>query len=311
MDSRTIAAAIAAIAAALVVIAACGGFSSSNTDSPALATRTPTAGPTTPGVTASPIPEATYVVQAGDTLAAIAEMYGVTVGELMAANGISDPATLQVGQLLRIPGVPASATVTAAPTGAGGTSTPMPEVGLLYLVDKEHALLEGYTPTDLQPVPGAYIAPDYSGVLRSEALSALLEMLDAAALDGHDIRVVSGYRSYQEQVTTYQYWVDRLGETEANRLSAKPGHSEHQLGTTVDVGSTAYGWDLAEAFGATPAGQWLESNSVTYGFVLSYPEGKESTTGYAYEPWHFRYIGVEAAQQWQASGLTLNQFLGA
>jgi D-alanyl-D-alanine carboxypeptidase len=187
----------------------------------------------------------------------------------------------------------------------------MPEVGILYLVDKGHPLPDGYTPSDLQPVPAAYIAPGYSSVLRSEALSGLLEMLDAASLDGHDIRVVSGYRSYQEQVTTYQYWVDRLGEAEASRVSAKPGHSEHQLGTTVDVGSTAYGWELTEAFGATSAGQWLQANSATYGFALSYPDGKESVTGYAYEPWHFRYIGVEAAQQWQSSGLTLNQFLGA
>jgi len=311
VDSRTIAAAIAAIAAALVVIAACGGFGSSNTNPSGLATASPTTTAGTPGITASPVPDTTYVVQPGDTLAAIAEIYDVPTGELMAANGITDPTALQVGQLLRIPGVPAMSTPISGPSSGGPSISPAPPLSLLQLVDKQHPLPVGYSPGDLQPVPPAYAAPGYSALLRTEALEALLELLDAAALDGHDIRVVSGYRSYQEQVTTYQSWVDRLGEEEANRVSAKPGYSEHQLGTTVDVGSTDYGWDLTEAFGATPPGQWLQANSATYGFVLSYPDGKESITGYAYEPWHFRFIGKAAAEQWKVSGLTLNQFLGA
>jgi D-alanyl-D-alanine carboxypeptidase len=83
------------------------------------------------------------------------------------------------------------------------------------------------------------------------------------------------------------------------------------LGTTADLGSADFGWDLTAGFGATAAGQWLAANAVTYGFVMSYPDGKEAITGYEYEPWHFRYIGAEQAQAWQASGLTLNQFLGA
>ena len=182
---------------------------------------------------------------------------------------------------------------------------------LLQLVDKQHALPSGYAPPDLQTVPAGYVAPGYSATLRSAALAALVAMLDGADVAGYDIRVVSGYRSYQEQVTTYQYWVDTLGEEEANRVSARPGHSEHQLGTTVDLGSADFGWDLTEGFGATPSGQWLQQNAADYGFALSYPDGKEAITGYAYEPWHFRYIGVDAAQDLVASGLTLNQFLGA
>lgn len=188
------------------------------------------------------------------------------------------------------------------------TDDPM-QVSLLQLVDKEHALPDGYAPGDLQPIPQAYVAPGYSASLRSVVLAALVEMLDGAEAEGHDIQVVSGYRSYEEQVTTYQHWLDTLGEEEANRVTAKPGHSEHQLGTTVDLGSADFGWDLTEAFGATPSGRWLAQNSARYGFVLSYPEGEESISGYAYEPWHYRYIGVDAAQALLASGLTLNQFL--
>lgn len=307
MDSRTIAAIVAAIAAAFVLIAACGGLSSSNTATPVLGTPTPTATVSGPAVTAAPIPDATYTVQPGDTLAVIAELYNVTVGELMAANGIDDPTALQAGQVLRIPGVPASITPTPGPST---TESPSDDVTLVQLVDKQHPLPDGYAPPNLTSVTGLYIAPGYSASLQPEALSALITMLDAAAAAGYDIRVVSGYRSYQDQVTTYQSWVDRLGEEGASRISAKPGYSEHQLGTTADLGTEEFGWDLTEGFGATLAGKWLRENSATYGFALSYPPGEEDVTGYAYEPWHFRYIG-DAAQDWSASGQTLNQFLGA
>jgi D-alanyl-D-alanine carboxypeptidase len=253
------------------------------------------------------------VVQNGDTLAAIAERYGVDLALLMQVNDITDPASLQAGQVLFIPSVGRTAT----PAPGIPTDTPAPSdepggaVNLTTLVDKQHALPSGYAPPDLVAVTGDYIAPGYSASLRSDALAALVEMLDAAYVAGYDIRVVSGYRSYDQQVVTYNYWVEQLGEEEANRVSAKPGYSEHQLGSTADLGTADLGWDLTEGFGSTAAGQWLAANSVQYGFALSYPEGKEDITGYAYEPWHFRYIGAGEAQAFQSSGLTLNQFLGA
>lgn len=300
------------------MIAACGGLSSSSSLHSSLGTATPTATPSGPVITASPVPDETYVVQPGDTLAAIAAEYNVTVGELMSANGISDPRELQVGQVLRIPGVPARNTPTPAPTPTATatqpgdpTGTPSAEVSLLQLVDKQHALPDGYVPPNLAPVTGDYLAPGYGATMRSDALAALVEMLNAAYANGYDVRVVSAYRSYQDQVTTYQYWVSQLGEEEASRVSAKPGYSEHQLGTTADLGTAEFGWDLTTGFGATPAGRWLLAHSAEYGFALSYPEGKEDVTGYSYEPWHYRYIGVDKAQEWKASGLTLNQFLGA
>jgi D-alanyl-D-alanine carboxypeptidase len=136
-------------------------------------------------------------------------------------------------------------------------------------------------------------------------------MLDSASVAGYDIRVVSGYRSYADQQFTYDYWVGQLGQAEADRVSARPGYSEHQLGMTADLGSADFGWDLTDTFGATPDGQWLAVHAAEYGFVLSYPQGKEATTGYAYEPWHFRYIGTQFAAEYEASGLTLNQYLAA
>jgi zinc D-Ala-D-Ala carboxypeptidase len=258
-----------------------------------------------------------YVVQDGDTLAGIADSFGVTVDAILGANSIADPDNLQVGDVLTIPGVtvtpqptqPPATSPAAASETPGATQPPTTNVTTLQLVDKQHALGADYVPPDLVPVPAAYIAPGYGATLNATALAALEHWLDAASAAGYDVRVVSGYRSYADQQYTYNYWVQQLGQEEADRVSARPGYSEHQLGTTADLGSAAFGWDLREDFGNTPDGQWLAAHSVEYGFALSYPQGKESITGYAYEPWHFRYLGIEAASAYAASGLTLNQYL--
>lgn len=189
------------------------------------------------------------------------------------------------------------------------TDPPAAAVTLLSPVDKDHALPADYVPPGLAPVPGAYMAPGFGGELRQETIDALARMLDDAAAAGHDIRARSVYRSYATQETTFNYWVGVLGYDEAVRVSAMPGHSEHQLGTTADLTSPEAGWDLLESFGQTAAGKWLAANAHEYGFALSYPDGKEDVTGYSYEPWHFRYIGPAEAQAWKTSGLTLNQFL--
>jgi D-alanyl-D-alanine carboxypeptidase len=246
-------------------------------------------------------------VREGDTLGAIAAWYGVSVEAIAAANGIDDPASIQVGQVLVVPG--GEEPEPTQPPATGG-QTPTGEVTLLQLVDKQHSLSSGYVPPGLQSVPSAYRAPGFSGSLRAEALAALQTMLVGAATAGHDIRVVSAYRSYSQQEATFQYWVDTLGYDEAVRVSAMAGHSEHQLGTTADVSTAEAGWSLEESFGGTAAGQWLAAHAHQYGFALSYPADAEAVTGYAYEPWHFRYIGEADAAAWKASGLTLNKYLG-
>jgi D-alanyl-D-alanine carboxypeptidase len=246
-------------------------------------------------------------VQEGDTLGAIAARYGVSVEAIAAANGIADPASIQVGQVLVVPG--GEEPDPTQPPATGG-QTPNSEVTLLQLVDKQHALPSSYVPPGLQSVPSAYRAPVFSGSLRVEALSALQTMLDGAEAVGYDIGVVSAYRSYSQQEATFQYWVDTLGYDEAVRVSAMAGHSEHQLGTTVDLSTAEAGWALEESFGGTAAGEWMAAHAHEYGFALSYPAGTEAVTGYAYEPWHFRYIGEGSASEWKASGLTLNKYLG-
>jgi zinc D-Ala-D-Ala carboxypeptidase len=139
------------------------------------------------------------------------------------------------------------------------------------------------------------------GSLTAETSAAFERMRADALKEGLSLVIISGYRSFDQQRQIYDADVARLGPNQ--NQSAKPGHSEHQLGTTVDLN------ELDEAFGDTPEGQWLANNAVRYGFVMSYPRGREAQTGYAYEPWHFRYIGPEMAAAYAASGKTLNQFL--
>lgn len=206
-------------------------------------------------------------------------------------------------------------TPTSAPTETA-TAEPTSSLADLYdpdlhqLASKEYALPDGYVPPNLQPIPGNWLMGGQSGSLRADILEALEPMMnDAWEDDGVDLRIRSAYRSYDEQITTFQYWVDTVGEEQARRESAVPGHSEHQLGTTMDFADPYNGWELLESFADSPSGIWLAEHAWEYGFALSYPEGMEATTGYIYEPWHHRYIGIEAAAAWRDSGLTLIEFL--
>jgi D-alanyl-D-alanine carboxypeptidase len=203
-----------------------------------------------------------------------------------------------------------SAGETAVPTDPTTEPPPPPDsVTLLTPVDKQYSLPAGYVPPDLAAIPSAYLAPGFGGSLRQDALNDMVAMLDAAYAEGHDIRCRSAYRSYAEQEDTFNYWVSILGYEEATRVSAMPGHSEHQLGSTCDLTSPEVGWDLLESFGDSAAGQWLMTHAHEYGFVLSYPQGQEAVTGYSYEPWHWRYLGRDEAAAFKSSGITLNQYL--
>ncbi|MGM0652109.1 MAG: M15 family metallopeptidase [Bacillota bacterium] len=177
---------------------------------------------------------------------------------------------------------------------------------LLALVTKGTTLKSSYSPADLRQIP-SHMNPSYEMYLRSEALALLEQLYQAAEEDGVALGIRSAYRSYSTQKRLFNDYASRHGEEEANRFSARPGQSEHQLGTTVDFGGTAV--DFTAEFGQTPRGIWLAENAHKYGFALSYPRNKEDITGYIYEPWHFRYIGVEAAREWKESGLTLREYL--
>jgi len=178
------------------------------------------------------------------------------------------------------------------------------------LVNREYRLPADFTPPNLVE-PNVSMAPNTNHrLLRSEAASALEALFDAATEDGIILYARSGYRSYSTQETLFNNYVAEHGYEEATRFSAKPGHSEHQTGLAMDVTSEQVDYRLTQDFGNTPEGQWTTDNAHRYGFIIRYPQNKESVTGYMYEPWHLRYLGVDLATAVYESGLTYEEYLG-
>lgn len=163
--------------------------------------------------------------------------------------------------------------------------------GFFRLVDKSHPLPPDYRPED--PVSSRDIPAlkttrvlEFSRVL----LPALLRMNRAAADQGITLVLGSAFRSYSYQNRVFASIVRRIGQKQAERESARPGHSQHQLGTALDFAP------ISDDFTRTPAGLWLSEHAGEYGFSLSYPRGGEEETGYRFESWHFRYLGVPACR---------------
>lgn len=156
------------------------------------------------------------------------------------------------------------------------------------------------------PLPSTY-APGES----KEARAAFDEMAAEAKLSGINLTAFSTYRSYEYQVTLYDRYVSKDGVEEADRYSARPGYSEHQTGLAFDIGEVNYEKYWASfKFGDTEAGKWVAANAYRYGFILRYPEGKESITGYRHESWHFRYVGNAVAEEIFKRNITLEEYLG-
>ncbi|HAO30614.1 MAG TPA: peptidase M15 [Treponema sp.] len=166
------------------------------------------------------------------------------------------------------------------------------DLSLYYLIDKKHYVGSDYEPKDLMPVKNNDLwnvsRNDLS--LRPEAYHALEELSRAALADGIKLMVSSTYRSYSYQERLFARYVAQDGEELAERYSARPGTSQHQLGVAVDFGSITDDW------GDTKMGKWVYNNAAKYGWSLSFPQGYEDVTGYMWECWHFRYIGVEACE---------------
>lgn len=176
------------------------------------------------------------------------------------------------------------------------------------LLDPLFKLNESYHPPDLVSVSQAGLDGDY--LVRKIVIEDLAALIADAASSGADLEIQSAYRSYDYQAATFQYWVDREGREAALKSSARAGHSEHQLGTVLDFRSKGGvpPWELND-WAATPAGGWLAENAWRYGFIMSYPKGKEAESCYIYEPWHYRYVGKETAKRIRDSGLTLREWL--
>lgn len=178
------------------------------------------------------------------------------------------------------------------------------------VLDTVFRLPSGYAPADFVDTSQAGLNGSY--FVRGVALQDLSAMVGAATADGAHLAVQSAYRSYQGQVLTFDRWVSQVGYAEALQTSARPGHSEHQLGTAIDF-KTAGGdspWQYAD-WATTNEGAWLAANAWKFGWVMSYPKGSSAVSCYRYEPWHYRYLGRTAAAAVHDTGITPREWLWA
>ena len=140
--------------------------------------------------------------------------------------------------------------------------------------------------------------------LTAECSAAFSRMKAAAAREDLNLYISSGYRSYNSQNTIYNRYVKRDGKKLADTYSARPGHSEHQSGLAIDLNT------IKQSFINTPEGKWVAAHCHEYGCIIRYPKGKSHITGYCYEPWHIRYVGVDKATEITRSGLCLEEYYG-
>ncbi|MFZ4893649.1 M15 family metallopeptidase [Plantibacter sp. Mn2098] len=166
-----------------------------------------------------------------------------------------------------------------------------------------------YTPPDLVDVP---VPHTWAPMMRAEAADAVTKMFAAASSEaGLSLASNSAYRSYSSQVQVYNDDVAANGQTFADGDTARPGYSEHQSGWAMDIGAESGNCSLSACFGETPEGKWLVDNAWRFGFLLRYPADKVEVTGFTYEPWHFRYIGVSLSTEMHNTGVTtLEEFFG-
>lgn len=153
------------------------------------------------------------------------------------------------------------------------------------------------------------LPPDYSPGLDEEVTDAYTDLIEAGSAEGLEFVMVSGFRSYDEQEILYNDYVAREGQEEADNYSARPGHSEHQSGLAFDIGSVESANNFEVSFEDTPEYDWLKDAAHEYGFIIRYKEGKEDITGIQFEPWHLRYVGVEAATEIFEKDLVLEEYL--
>jgi LAS superfamily LD-carboxypeptidase LdcB len=181
---------------------------------------------------------------------------------------------------------------------------------VLALVNRKNALSCDYVPEDLTlpEIPFCTEEYDPKKQLRRDAASALERLYAKARQDNISIAGVSGYRSYDRQAEIFR---ENYAKSPANasQFSAHPGESEHQTGLAMDLSSPHVDFELEQSFGETLQGRWLALNAPAFGFVIRYPLGKEDVTGYAYEPWHIRYVGRAAARRITDAHITLEEYL--
>lgn len=181
---------------------------------------------------------------------------------------------------------------------------------ITVLVNKQYKLPDNYEPKDLVYPNVRFIFSEKieKRKMRKEAATALEKMFAGAEVEGILLAGASGYRSHSTQVILYNNYVKRDGKEAADRYSARPGHSEHQTGLTMDVSGSTGECAVQDCFGDTAEAAWLAEHAHEYGFIIRYPKDKENITGYKYEPWHIRYVGNEIAKEVYEKDITLEEY---
>ncbi len=174
---------------------------------------------------------------------------------------------------------------------------------ILVMVNKNNKLDKNYIPPDLEKLSLKYATEEK--YMRKEAKVAFEKLSEEARIRSFVIIATSTYRSYEYQEKLYNYYISTKGLQYADLCSARPGHSEHQTGLAVDVMGSNYDYDL---FDQSKEFKWMKENAHKYGFIMRYPIGKEMITGFKYEPWHYRYVGVEVATYIYQNDLTLEEY---
>ena len=228
---------------------------------------------------------------------------------------------------------PVAVTASAGPTAEAATvgqspeapsPTPSPSAALArqfslddpaspWVIVNKHRPLKpaDFVPADLVRPAVAISAAGEAALLNSTTAAAAEAMFAAAAGDGVAMVLASGYRSYSTQVTTYNGYVAARGQADADTASARPGHSEHQTGWAFDIADGGGACSFQPCFADQPAAAWAKANGHRFGFVVRYPWMLHPITGYYYEPWHLRYVGVEAATDMANRGIgTLEEYFG-
>lgn len=218
-----------------------------------------------------------------------------------------------------------TASASAAPTATPSPTTPAPFNANLYPIDKPDSLwvvVDKRRPLNpINYIPKNLVTPkfeDGSGLnarglqMAKPAAKAVKLMATAMQLSGSGTLVLSStYRSYSVQVGVHSKDVAALGLAAGENLAARPGYSEHQTGLAADLSAVGQGCVVQVCFATTKAGKWLAANSWRYGWILRYPKGKTAITGYQFEPWHFRYVGIELSTQMHVTGIAvLESFFG-
>jgi D-alanyl-D-alanine carboxypeptidase len=190
------------------------------------------------------------------------------------------------------------------------TEMDLDPTSITVFVNKEYALPKDYVPEHLVTPNVIFNLTTYDErtLMRPEAAEALEQLFSAAKQDNIILYGISAYRSFQRQTSIFKNNIVKKGKTYTLRYSAAPGTSEHQTGLAIDVSAESQGFKLDNTFANSPEGMWLEKNSYQYGYIIRYPEGDEDITGYAFEPWHIRYVGKDLAKYLYTNHLTLEEY---